>query len=227
MILIIDSNKERLLKLRAHFYSKFAIATCAYDEAEPEAAFSAHPITLAYIPHTEELDAPVEFCRAFKSRHPELPLVAAVPKTYRGVDLDALYAVTDNIPLMPMTALRLAELLCEMIRMHTGQDRLALPARGIEITIYTNLVFFAGKTIPITVSGRNILRYLASQAPRPVPIAELTAATARPQRPNDSEHAACMRLRTINRKFRETFGRPLIHNIHGVGYYIDPNPVSP
>ncbi len=219
MILIIENDSEKRNAVRYDFFSKFAINTCGADTETAEAAFDRFRIEAAYIPNTVSLKDPVGFCRAFKRAHPEIPLVAAVPKNCELPYLDELYAVTDNIPLLPLASVRIAEIICELIRMYTGKDRLELGVAGVTLNIYCASIFYGTAVLPLGVHTISILRYLFSQSPRPVPQEELCAATGSPYRERSYANLR-VRIHTINRRTADFIGRPLIAHEPGKGYYI-------
>ena len=219
MILIIENDKEKQDACRCTFFSKFAINTCGATTDTVEEAFSRFRIEAAYIPNTVSLPDPVAFCRAFKRAHPEIPLIAAVPKKEALPYLDELYAVTDNMPLLPLAAVRIAEIICELVRMYTGKDRLELMVAGVSLNIYCSYLFYGNSALPVGVHTVSILRYLFSQSPRPVPPEELCAATGHPCRER-SYGSLRVRIHDINRRTADFIGRPLIANERGKGYYI-------
>ncbi len=219
MILIIENNKERQDACRREFFSKFAINTCGATTDSVEEAFSLFRIEAAYIPSTVTLTDPVAFCRAFKQAHPDIPLIAAVPKASAPSYLDELYAVTDNIPLLPLAAVRIAEIICELIRMYTTEDRLELCVAGVSLNIYCFCLFYGNSVLPVGVHTISILRYLFSQSPRPVPAEELCLATGHPCRER-SPGGLRVRIHDINRRTADFIGRPLIAHERGKGYYI-------
>lgn len=219
MILIIDTDTAKIEAVRCEFFSKFAINTCGSTPDAVEDAFSRYRIEAAYIPNTQSLPDPVGFCRAFKRARPEIPLVAAVPKKLALPYLDELYAVTDNIPLLPLAAVRIVEIICELIRMYTGNDRLDICVAGVSLNVYCFSLFYGNSVLPVGVHTVSLLRYLFTQSPRPVPVEELCAATGNPRRPRTPGNLR-VRIHATNRMTADFIGRPLIAHERGKGYYI-------
>ena len=227
MILIIDNDPARRLEAQQLFFSNFALNTCGAAAEETEAALSSYPVAAVYVPYAEALPDPIGFCRSFKLAHPNIPLIAAVPKEGSGLDLDLLYGVTDNIPLRPILPMHQAEIICEMIRMYTGRDRLEQNIAGVTLSIYTQTVLFCGRTASFSLSELSILHHLAAQAPRPVPVSELARCTGGPRMRNGSEGRIRQRISIANQDAIRAFGRPLIANIRAKGYIIDPYAAKP
>ena len=222
MILIVDPDIEEQKRIRHLFFAKFAICTCGAVPEEVEEALSRYPVAAVYLPRTALLDDPIGFCRAFKLAHPNVALVAGVQKSDPAVDLDALYGVTDNIPLLPIATVRLAEILCELIRLYTGRDRLEQIVNGVVISIYHPNVFFCGVKIRFGISSLSLLSYLASQAPRCVPSPELTQNVGSPYAPPYDVGRIRKLVFDVNARARAAIGRPIIVNVKGEGYRIDP-----
>lgn len=222
MILIVDNDPVRRIETQHTFFAKFALNTCGAHADETEEALATYPVAAVYMPYAEALPDPIGFCRAFKLAHPNIPLIAAVPKDGAGIDLDILYGVTDNIPLRPITLMQQAEIVCEMIRVYTGRDRLEQNVAGVTLSIYTFSVIFCGRVTTFSAGEVSILRHLAAQAPRPVPVSELARCTGGPRTRRETDGRIRQRISIANQHAVKVFGRPLIANIHGKGYIIDP-----
>ncbi len=222
MILIVDNDPIRRIEAQHTFFSKFALNTCGSSTDETEETLLAYPVAAVYVPYAEALPDPIGFCRAFKLAHPNIPLIAAVPKDDPGLDLDILYGVTDNIPFRPITPMHQAEIICEMIRMYTGRDRLEQNVGGVTLSIYTFSVIFCGRVSTFSVGEVSILHHLAAQAPRPVPVSELARCTGGPRTRHETDGRIRQRISIANQHAVRVFGRPLIANIRGKGYVIDP-----
>ena len=223
MLLIIDNAKEAREELRRKFFYDFAINTCATSLRNFESAFAKHPISAAYIPNMESVPNPIGYCRRFKAAHPEVPLIAAVPSTETKIDLDALYRVTDNIPLTPLPMIRLVEIICELQRLYTGRDHLDLCYGTLSITPYTFTVFYGGQPLELSVNAISILRYLCEQAPRPIPTAELVAATGSPDR-RRTPSALSSRINELNKLSQKAIGCRMVSHVRGKGYIIGTEP---
>ena len=224
MILVIESDSALRIKTQDAFYRKFALNTCGCSPGETEAAFSSYRIAAAYIPYAETLSDPVGFCREFKNLHPNIPLIAAVPKGFDTIDLDRLYAVTDNIPFRPLYDIRTIEIICDLIRIYTGKDRLHIRHNGLEINLFVFSIYYCGLSDKIGVNSVSILPYLCCQYPRPVPASELAACTGNPRKEGRTDECIRTHINFINRRARASFGRPLVRCIRGTGYVIDLDP---
>ena len=222
MILVVDNDSARLMKMRRTLYEKFALNTCGATDKEAEASLTQYPVAAVFVPFAETLPDLIGFCRRFKLAHPNIPLIATVPKEAPGLDLDLLYGVTDNIPLRPLFLIRQVEIICEMIRLYTRRDRLEQTVAGVTLNIYTPTVFFGGLHSRFSVGSLSILRYLASQSPRPVHVDELARCTGNPVGRHETGGRVRQRISMANQHAIEVFGRPLIANKRGVGYFIDP-----
>ncbi len=227
MILIVDNDPERRLRAQHSFFSVFALNTCGASTTDVEQALSRYPVAAVYAPYAEALPDPIGFCRSFKLQHPNIPLIATVPKEGSGLDLDILYGVTDNIPLRPITLMHQAEIVCEMIRLYTKRDRLEQNIAGVTLSIYTFSVIFCGISATFSANSVSILHHLAAQAPRPVPVSELARCTGGPRTRHETDGRIRQRISATNQRAVEVFGRPLIANIRAKGYIIDPYAVKP
>lgn len=222
MILIIENDAERCYRTRHEFFLKFGLNTCVATENGIGEAMARCRVSAAYIPFAEELSDPIAICRAFKEKYPEIPLVAAVPKGYEGLDLDALYAVTDNIPLRPLPTVKVAEIICELIRIYTGVDRLEQQYAGFSINIYTTSVFYGLRACTVGRNGISILRHLFAYAPTPITAEELARCTCSPV--NETRTLSCIRMqiKAINTRALAILGTPIIRNVRGSGYTVGP-----
>ena len=223
MVLIIENDPKKRAAVRHEFFAKLAINTCGASYRFIDRAFERFPITAAYIPTTETIPNPVGFCRRFKKAYPHIPLVAAVPRAGSRIDLDALYTVTDNIPLLPLATVRIAEILCELMRLYTGRDHVENTVRGMYFNIYTFSVFYGGVECFLGANSLSILRYLAWAEPRHVTAAELALGTCSPL---SSRTTSCMRthIYDINRKCVAAFGNKVVSYTPSKGYRIDIRP---
>lgn len=220
MILVIENNPELRKKVQLAIFTKFALNTCGCDENGVEEAFARYRIAAAYIPYAETLTDLIGFCRLFKSTHTEIPLVAAVPKDGGGIDLDVLYTVTDNIPLRPIYTVRVVEIICELIRLYTGQNRLHIQHNGLELNVYHFSICYCYRTTKVCVDAISILYYLCTQFPRPVHASELAISTCNPCKEGRSKECMRTHVCTINKRAVEAFGKPLIKHVRGQGYTI-------
>lgn len=223
MILIIDNSKPDREALQEKLFSDFGLNTCATSARNAESAFAKHPIGAAYIPHAEMIPNPVGYCRRFKAAHPDIPLIAAVPREGTGIDLDALYRVTDNIPLRPLPAIRLVEIICELMRLYTGRDHLDLICGPLSITPYTFTALYCGCPVELNASAFSILRYLCEAAPRPVPTEELIGRTCAPNRKR-SPSAVRTQINQLNKRSLSVVGCRMVTHVHGQGYIIGERP---
>ena len=219
MLLIIDNSVEFRKELRLELFRRFAINTCAASSRHYESAFAKYPIGAAYIPNLETVPNPIGFCRRFKAAHPDIPLIAAVPRGYEGIDLDKLYSVTDNIPLKPIHRIHVVEIIYELQRLYTGRDHLELTCGPLAITPYTYTAFFCGRPIRLTVGMMSILRYICEAAPRPVSAEELRIASGTPF-VKRSLSAVRSQITEINRISKRTIGAPIVSLDYGKGYII-------
>ena len=219
MLLIIDNSKEAREALQEKFFSEFAINACTRSARNAESAFAKHKISAAYIPDAEAIPNPVGYCRRFKAAHPDIPLIAAVTREGERIDLDALYRVTDNIPLMPIPTIRLVEIIFELQRLYTGRDHLDLAHGSLSISPYALTVLHADRPINMSASEISILRYLCEAAPRPVPIAELLSETCAPNRQRKAG-ALRMHITEINKRSRAAIGIRLVSHIAAKGYIL-------
>ena len=223
MILIIDNSKSDREELQEKFFSDFAINTCATSARNIESAFSKYKIDAAYIPHTEMIPNPVGYCRRFKAAHPDIPLIAALPREGTGIDLDALYRITDNIPLRPLPSIRLVEIICELMRLYTGRDYLELTCGPLSITPYTFTALYCGRPVLLNASAFSILRYLCEAAPRPVPTEELIGTTCAPNRKR-SPSAIRTQINELNKRALSSVGCRMVTHVYGQGYIIGEKP---
>ena len=219
MLLIIDNSVEFRKELRLDFFRRFAINTCTASSRHYESAFAKYTIGAAYIPNLENVPNPIGFCRRFKKTHPDIPLIASVPRDYTKIDLDVLFSVTDNIPLKPIHRIRVVEIIYELQRLYTGRDHLELTCGSLSLTPYTYTVFFCGTPIRMTVGMISILRYICEAAPRPVPVEELLATTGSPI-VKRSLSAVRSQITEINRLSRRIVGAPIVSLHYGKGYII-------
>lgn len=219
MLLIIDNSKELREELREKFFSDFAINTCATSARNFESAFAKYHVRAAYIPNTESVQNPIGYCRRFKAAHPNIPLIAAVPRENAGIDLEALYRVTDNIPLKPLPAIRLIEIICELQRLYTGRDHLELTYGALMISPYTLTVLYGGIPLDLSASAVSILRYLCEEAPRPVPAHELLATTCSPHRKR-SPSAIRTHINELNKRSLTSIGCRIVTHVRNQGYII-------
>lgn len=220
MILIIENDPKKRFAARHELFLKFGLNTCGAATDEIDGVLARCRVSAAYIPYTEDLQDPIGVCRSFKEKNPEIPLVAAVPKGHEGIDLDALYAVTDNIPLKPLPAVKLAEIICELIRIYTGVDRLEQQYDGFTVNIYTSAVFYGLRACTVGKNGISILRHLFAYAPEPIPAEELARCTCTPI--NETRSLSCIRMqiKAINTRAEAILGVPVIRNIRGRGYTV-------
>ena len=226
MILVVDHDPERRLKMQYRIYAKFALNTCGAATDEVEDTLGRYPVAALFLPYAEELPDLIEFCRSFKLRHPNIPLIATVPKGTPEEELDALYRVTDNIPLRPLFLIRQIEIVCEMIRLYTRRDRLEQTAAGVRLSIYTFTIFFCGRMTTYCPSALSILHHLATHAPEPVSVEELARCTGNPCDRRETGGRIRQRISAINQQATRELGRPLIANIRAKGYVIDPYAVK-
>lgn len=225
MLLIIENDPKRRATIRHEFYRKFAINTCGASYRFIDSAFQKYPISAAYIPNTETIPNPIGFCRRFKASHPRIPLVAAAPRAGTKLDLDDLYRVTDNIPLLPLATVRVAEILCELMRLYTGEDRVESNVRGLHFNIYSFSVVFGGVECFLGANSLSILRHLAWEDPRPIPTTELALCTGSPLYRHST---SCIRshMSEINKRCIAAFGNKVVSHIRGKGYTIDIRPCN-
>ena len=223
MILIIDNSKPDREALQEKFFSDFGLNTCATSARYSESAFAKYKIDAAYIPNAETIPNPIGYCRRFKAAHPNVPLIAAVPREGTDIDLDALYRVTDNIPLRPLPAIRLVEIICELMRLYTGRDRLELTCGPLSITPYTFTALYCGCPVELNASALSILRYLCEAAPRPVQTEELTCTTCAPNRKR-SPSTIRTHINQLNKKSIAAVGCRMVTHVHGQGYVIGERP---
>ena len=223
MLLIIENDPKKRISIQHEFFAKFAINACGASYRLVGRAFERFPVCAAYIPNTEAIPNPVGFCRRFKQAYPHIPLVAAVGRTGSRLDLDALYTVTDNIPLLPLATVRVAEILCELMRLYTGRDHVENTVHGLYFNIYTFSVYYGGIECFLGANSLSILRYLAWAEPRPVTATELALGTCSPL---SSRTTSCMRTHVydINRKCVAAFGNRVISHTPGEGYRIHIRP---
>ncbi|MBO7292371.1 MAG: hypothetical protein J6V07_00370 [Clostridia bacterium] len=222
MILIIENDPKKRFATRHEFFLKFGLNTCGAATDGIDEVMARCRVSAAYIPFAEALSDPIAVCRAFKEKNPEIPLIAAVPKGYEGIDLDALYAVTDNIPLRPLPTVKVAEIICELIRIYTGGDRLEQQYAGFSINIYTTSVFYGLRACTVGRNGISILRHLFAYAPSPITAEELARCTCTPI--NETRSLSCIRMqiKAINTRAEAILGVPIIQNIRGRGYTVSP-----
>ena len=219
MLLIIDNAKDVREALQDKLFYEFALNTCATSARNTESAFAKHQIDAAFIPNAGTIPNPVGYCRRFKAAHPDIPLIAAIPQDYEGIDPDALYRVTDNIPTTPLPTIRLVEIVLELQRLYTGRDHLALTSGALSISPYALTVLYCGCPIELSANAISILRYLCEAAPRPVPTAELLSETCAPNRQRKPA-ALRMQIAEINKRSVAVIGTRMISHIVGKGYVI-------
>ena len=130
--------------------------------------------------------------------------------------------MTDNIPLRPLPTVKLAEIICELIRIYTGADRLEQQFSGFTINIYTSSVFYGLRACTVGKNGISILRHLFANAPNPITAEELARCTCTPI--NETRSLSCIRMqiKAINTRAEAILGVPVIRNIRGQGYTIGP-----
>lgn len=222
MILVIENDPKRRLAIRHELFLKFGLNTCGAAIDEIDGTLSRFRVSAAYIPYAEELCDPIGVCRSFKAKSPEIPLIAAVPKGCERIDLDALYAVTDNIPLRPLPAVKVAEIICELIRIYTGKDRLEQRIGSFSINIYTSAVFYGFRACTVGKNGISILRHLFAYAPEPITAEELARCTCTPL--NETRSLSCIRMqiKAINTRAEAILGVPVVRNVRGRGYTVGP-----
>ncbi len=218
MLLIVENNPDALMKVRHNLYRKYALNTCGATTEEAETALATYPVRAVYIPNAEALPDPIGFCRAFKLLHPKIPLIAAVPKQCADIDLDALYAVTDNIPLRPLKTSRILEIIYELVRLYEGRDYLHLEYEGIALPLYSSHLFYYGEILSFSLAEFSVIRYLLEAAPRPVTATELAANTCNPMLSKRTTRNIASRIYNLNCRAKAKIGRPLISRINKQGY---------
>ena len=222
MLLIIENSVEARNEIHKRLFYDFAINACTSSARSFENAFLKYHITAAYIPNTEAIQNPIGFCRRFKNAHPDIPLIAAVPREGAAIDLDALYRVTDNLPLKPLPMIRLIEIILELERLYTGRDHLSLTCGALTLTPYTFTVLYCGVPLELSVSAVSILRYLCEEAPRPITVQELLKTTCSPERKR-TPSAIRTHISEINKLSVEKLGARMVTHIRDRGYIIGTN----
>ncbi len=208
MILIIENDPAMRKSVRHAFY-KIPLNTCGASHRYAEAVLQKFPVSAVYIPRIETIPNPIGFCRRFKEAHPELPLVAAAERG-GSVDLDALYAVTDNIPLRPIATIRVVEILCELCRLYTGRD----PAdcrvgRALVLTPYAHIACCHCRWMTFTTHALSLLRHLAEAYPREVSSKELSLCTGSPLAKRTPSAVRTM-ISELNARVMRATGHPIV-----------------
>ena len=209
MLLIIEKDKDLLLKERCHFFKRFGMSTWGADFDDYEEVFDELPVDAVYIPRVEQAPDPIGLCRAIKQAHPNIPLVTPIAREECTLDLDALYAVTDNIPLYPLTFVQMGEIICELQRMYTGRDFLEPVYAALRMSIYTPTSIYASSALRLNVNESAILRHLWVSMPRHVTLDELALLSCRPDR-HHTEFYVKNIIDDINRRTRKITGCDLV-----------------
>ena len=208
MILVIENDPNIRLSVRKALY-KFPLNTCGAAYRYTESVLAKFPVSAVYIPRIEKIPNPIGFCRKFKEAHPNLPLVAAAERDSK-VDLDALYAVTDNIPLRPIATVRVAEILCELRRLYTGRDVAECAvAAALLLPLHATMLRCHGHWLSLTTKNLSLLRHLAEAYPREVTADELSRCTGSPSEKGASNLTRKM-INEINARVTKITGRPII-----------------
>lgn len=220
MILVIENDPAVRQSTRTALY-KLPINTCGASHRYAEAVLREFPVNAVYIPRIETIPNPIGFCRRFKEAHPELPLIAAATRD-TAVDLDALYAVTDNIPLRPIATIRLAEILLELCRLYTGRDICDCRiGQALRLTPYARMARCHGRWIDFTTHELSLLRHLGEAYPREVSSTELSLC-AGPPGGKRSRSAVRTMISEINARAVCRAGAPIIVRAR-MGYTILPH----
>lgn len=227
MILVVDQDPAEYKRIQHRLFRDFCLNTCGSVAEEVENTLLSYPVVAVYIPRTATIPNPIEFCRAFKFAHPNIPLIAGVEKEDPKLDLDILYGVTDNIPLQPLRIVKIAEIICEMIRLYTRKDRLQQTVDGLTLNIYRKAAVFCGLSIPYGVSALCLLRYLAVNHPNPIPLEELTRNIKSPYAPKYNISRIRKLIYDVNFRSRIYINRKLIVNVKEKGYALNAFPETP
>ncbi len=208
MFLIIENDPAVRKSTRLALY-KLPINTCGASHRYAEAVLEKFPVNAVYIPRIETIPNPIGFCRRFKEAHPELPLVAAATHD-SDVDLDALYAVTDNIPLRPISTIRVAEILLELCRLYTGRDICECRAGGaLRLTPYAHMARCHRYWLLFTTHALSVLRHLGEAYPREVSSHELALCTGSPCGKRSTSAVRTM-ISEINARTIRVTGHPIV-----------------
>ena len=143
---------------------------------------------------------------ASPSKHPACDPIKREECT---LDLDALYTVTDNIPLYPLTFVQMGEIICELQRMYTGRDFLEPVYGSLRMSIYTTTAIYNMTTLSVNTNESAILRHLWVSMPRHVSMDEMALISCRPDRRHNEFHVKVV-IDDINRRARTISGRDLI-----------------
>ena len=209
MLLIIENDNDLLLEERCRFFKRFAMSTWGAGFNDYENAFEKFPIDAVYVPRVAQAEDPIGFCRALKQSHPNVPLVTPIKREECTIDLDALYTVTDNIPIYPLTFVQMGEIICELQRMYTGRDFLEPVYRSLRMSIYTTTAIYNMTTFSVNTNESAILRHLWVSMPRHVSLDEMALISCRPDRHHNEFHVKVL-IDGINRRARTISGHDVI-----------------
>ena len=223
MILIVDKDSDYALSVRLKLHRTFALNTFACTPGEVEDAVAEHRADAIYVPRIETVEDPVGFCRHLKSTFPSVPLITPLPKENSPIPYDALYPVTDNIPLTPITPTHLVEIIAELRRLYTGRDHMQLTAGALTMYLHSFTVAYAAQLFSLTAIQISILRYVAEAHPNRVPLRDLCRYAGCPGRPM-SPKAMQTTITQLNEKVARITGLPILFSRYGKGFKISSTP---
>lgn len=219
MILIVDEDADYALSVRLKFHRAFALNTFACTPGEVDAAVVEHRADAIYVPRIETVEDPVGFCRHLKTAFPSVPLITPLPKADSPIPYDALYPVTDNIPLTPITPARLVDIIAELRRLYTGRDHMQLTAGSLTMYLHSFTAAYAAHLFSLTAIQASILRYVAEAHPNHVPLRVLCRYAGCPGRPM-SPKAMQTTITQLNEKVARATGCPILFSLYGKGFRI-------
>lgn len=223
MILIIDKDNDYSMAQRLKLYRMFALNTYACTPDEADVAITEHRAGAIYIPRIETIDDPVSFCRHLKQAFPKVPLITPLPKVDPSIPYDALYPVTDNIPLTPLPFAHLVEIIAELQRIYTGRDHMQMTAGPLTLYLHAFTVAYAARLFSLTPLQLSILRYVAEAHPNHVPASELCRYAGCPNRPM-TKKGLQTNITLMNEKVRSITGYPILFSRYGKGFRISSVP---